>query len=1835
MNKIKQLALASATAAAFLVAGGAQADLLEYSFTSAQGEQRTLKPSATYANPTGNIKFALSAGVDRMVRVSIVNAAGNVLSSQTSKLLGANDRITVDGREYYGAFLSLAAPAEGAYTLRAEILSAGNKPVAVDDYEWIVDTTPPTMSAIYNNHSGYSQVTTGDLWRLGRGRSGSTQTHFRVRDISDSSPITSVYMQGWRKDGSLVLKGDAEHDTPTKIAQFVSPWPVSSNLDEMFSVQFFVVDAAGNRSSSNKQSFLWDSVVDAPTEPYAVYDPEATTSVVPGLQKYTPYQAGMTVKTNPVQLVYRVPRNNWRDYAEGGILLSNGEGGSRVAAVDSQYVYILYSGSFLASGSVNSNIACWVNFGMWCGGAVQYKLKLSPSAPATPVLLGVDYHYVGSGWESFRRPTSENKVMNSELPLSFDKIRVNVEPRPYVQIASHRGTCTIPAGQSNCIINTGDSIAKGTNGYLHQGAQVTDSSRSLRSNPMWAEISWNDLHYPLISYTYDNNSHIVRAQVDQPSEGSYFNRLRLADAWLEGGDGKRLNLKGGRVGRVGENHTYEWDLKSLPEGRYNLRVAAKENHGPETRLPLFEFFSDRTAPEMTIKNTGSASVSSLDQLLIEISDSYDPDPQITGIQLKGGPAADDVQLAWRKVTDRNYALEYPIVFPSMTSGETYTLTVTAQDAHGNTVTKTSSFMYEPRQISLADGMDGKLMIPAVTHDFKRIDGGHVIQTAPIELANGAVVSGTYDVLATLRSDAKVPLVVNGVRIEPGQTMSVMSQHDFSTSDGRVNLSLSPAVAGVEGSSGLLVMTTAPNSPILVLDVNTWIGKANISAEKWEVRQVIDALNITASPELGVACRITSDEKKAKASDIIRDPVCLLEWDEMPDEAVPVESKSGELILTSLGGQAVALGEQPVSYSLYLYSGDGQKVWVGSGRETINVVSALGSVSYEPARDVNTVHRVIEEIEMRMRQRLGPNCRPTLDAGQAQASAAARSTGALSTTCLFEWIEVPDGLQQDSYSDTPYLFGSLREKDDYKLHWRVSIYSKAGSRITLASESYEIAAIDPPLPEISMDTRYRFSDDLYMVPMDGGHIGDALIQGELTPLDIGVMRDSEVLTNETFTPGRVGAKNRVFRRLLTEPMNMWDETQFKIDGAYTLLPEVSQSKTFRAVAVPNSSIAPQIDAGVTQALDSEPLPVKVRMINRLDLNGEYNADTMGLWSVRLGREDGPGNIVPMTDYTEATNGEVEFQIDLSGIDRSVRLVAEARLHSPIEGYERIEKSQRLFLAVLRGGAIDADVTSRRLSGPAPLITVLQLGVNDWIDRSVTGDVTWQVSADDGATWEEYLQTDRNKFRWSTSFEHGSYLVRAHVKNMHSGAESMTETVEVVAYHKASGVIVGDQTIFAGTTATYEAQVADGSGEPMDDALVQWTLDKGETFIQDGATLEISSEEPVRHRMEAWVRDPTAPDDDPYAYTKLRATADFRKIKGPGVYLNGPRVIEVGETYEYTARLNPPYRGMNVEMSGEFVLPNGERVSGTSVTYTPTEEDLEVGHVRLGYEAWVEGYRDEGTLAGRDLRARVWKYVWPNWALNVQSNAKVAPVEVSARARMLSFRGRLESPEYEWEIEGPGIGNVVDRWADMRTLTIVEPGTYTFRVTVKDGRDHETVMEETLEVGEANPYEVNISYTTSNEHMRAPLDIRMRPQIGGGHPRDRAQEYVYSINGERIESVGYGAGTTLEAGTHELSLFVMTRMGEELIETITLEVAANEPPVCEIVTEDRSSTWRLNAVCEDTDGRMRGYEWTINGEPVTVRSNRLTIQKSAHDDVLPLVQLIGYDDAGGYSDPVLAD
>jgi hypothetical protein len=136
MTKLKSTIPALLCALVALAAGGARAELLVYAFTTPAGVERSLSPDATYLNPVGNVKFSLSAGLDRKVKISVLKPNGTVVSTVTSPTLGSTDRITVGGKSYYGAELHLPAPEEGEYRLKAETLSAQGSSVKTETFSF-------------------------------------------------------------------------------------------------------------------------------------------------------------------------------------------------------------------------------------------------------------------------------------------------------------------------------------------------------------------------------------------------------------------------------------------------------------------------------------------------------------------------------------------------------------------------------------------------------------------------------------------------------------------------------------------------------------------------------------------------------------------------------------------------------------------------------------------------------------------------------------------------------------------------------------------------------------------------------------------------------------------------------------------------------------------------------------------------------------------------------------------------------------------------------------------------------------------------------------------------------------------------------------------------------------------------------------------------------------------------------------------------------------------------------------------------------------------------------------------------------------------------------------------------------------------------------------------------------------------------------------------------------------------------------------------------------------------------------------------------------------------
>ncbi|WP_024595298.1 DUF4165 domain-containing protein, partial [Pseudoalteromonas sp. AC163] len=209
MNKIT-------TATLLLAAGGlipsVSAELLEINYTDSSNVTKAQKPTEAYIGTNNDIQFALSAGVERLVQLTIKNTANEVVKTLTSEKLGPADRITVNGNEYYGSLLKIDSIADGKYQATASILSANGSLISSESYDLIIDTTPPTLGAFTWSFPYGGGTAPDGLPKF----SHTSDQHFTLNDLKDNlSGIDKImYRTYWEsdgKEGQLYKSGDVTY----------------------------------------------------------------------------------------------------------------------------------------------------------------------------------------------------------------------------------------------------------------------------------------------------------------------------------------------------------------------------------------------------------------------------------------------------------------------------------------------------------------------------------------------------------------------------------------------------------------------------------------------------------------------------------------------------------------------------------------------------------------------------------------------------------------------------------------------------------------------------------------------------------------------------------------------------------------------------------------------------------------------------------------------------------------------------------------------------------------------------------------------------------------------------------------------------------------------------------------------------------------------------------------------------------------------------------------------------------------------------------------------------------------------------------------------------------------------------------------------------------------------------------------------------------------------------------------------------------------------------------------------------------------------------------------
>ena len=786
MRRLNKIALALTLLGMTSVAS---AQVYEMSFVDTLGAMKVRKPTATWYNPASQLVVTTISGLDRKVKLEIIKGT-NVVETQTSPLITLANRIVAsDASEFYGVKFNLTPPADGNYTLRTTVLDINGNPVSNNSYTFNVDTAAPTAAPIYAQNSGYSQVTTGAEWKLGLGNSG--YEYFFLNSVLDSSGIASGKYIVYRQDGTIYKSVDVPFTPATNSFTYAmeDSFP-STNLQEVFQIGFNVTDNAGNVFISPRQGVRYDNMLGTPSQPFGVYDPASSNVLGPGLTGFVPYVSGMTVKTNPIRLAYRIPVSDYGGYYEWGTRLLNGGGENIKVGEDANYVYITMTAPF---GLKDINTIRWTTFGQWGYGYFVYNLVQDASAPVTPSMSSVQYEFSDIGWSSWAR-----NIPNDLLPVTITGYRVTAQARTYDQTFTHRSaTCVIPAGDTTCTITANIPMNKGTAGGLLDQASLKNPGGTLWSNPGWADTYWNDYYYPQITPEYDDSTKILKLLVKVPG---YNGRITLSSLTLES-NGVKVTPTGGKIAQSGGDFTYQYDLATLPETTYDLAVVAKETFGPTTKLDLFHFVSDRTAPTLAMTYKGGAvptGVETIKDLRVQISDTVDPNPQIIRMTLVGGPINDALDLGYSKLED-GWQPEVPRMFPTLEPGEEYTLKVDAMDAQGNKRSLSKTFSLAQQNLAVANPVSVFAVSKSFSDRHDQPLGMVVFKGAMTD--GGTQSRGPQAGYITLRSDAAFGVMFNGQPVQPGETKDVVIPLDV---QGSAKLPVWPVTSGVTGKANFMI-----------------------------------------------------------------------------------------------------------------------------------------------------------------------------------------------------------------------------------------------------------------------------------------------------------------------------------------------------------------------------------------------------------------------------------------------------------------------------------------------------------------------------------------------------------------------------------------------------------------------------------------------------------------------------------------------------------------------------------------------------------------------------------------------------------------------------------------------------------------------------------------------------------------------------------------------------------------------------------------------------------------------------------------------------------------------
>ncbi|PEH40462.1 hypothetical protein CRM94_17260 [Burkholderia gladioli] len=1738
---------AAALAVGLGLASAAHADLLQYSFTAVDGTQKTLTPTAGYANASGSITFTLDAGVTNKVQVKLLSGGGQTISSAVSGQLGPSNTLTVNGNTYYGAQLQLATPSDGSYTIEADVLSSGGALISSATYPLVQASKGPSAGSIVGVGYGMCNSTlkgtvynSQTLCTISQNAvlSAFQSLLFGIQNVKDTGAgIASITLTTKSADtGAIFTTSAARLDASTGIAAigdgtnwiWLGPGNSSTSFTGNMIAEFDLVDKAGNKTSIS-EPFIWTNNIAGPADwaIAGVFNPNSSNNPVPGspFVGYDAYTPGMTTYSNPVKYIVRIPLNEWYETSPTGwFIAGSGAPASSMVAdyKDAQYAYKVVSISYNPTGDTGQTLY-WASISSGEGNGLNYDLKLSNTAPGTPTIVG--FTYVTDQGTLSVAPGSPHYLYHTTLNVS--QITIDVVPQNYDQvlkdnvqifsgsndeiISSSNITCSIPAGQSSCTL-AGPFARSGTAGinttYLDY-MSLWNTTGTLIGPVLTVPVFDIDEGVPTFtSASFDQKSLSISATGVKQTTGTAWSDLNVTAASI-----KATSTKTGATTELaaalqtsGLGFTITGSAGGLPDGNYDFQVSVTDTAGNIATQDVGTFLIDRTPPTIGFNLTNGGSVSSISNILMTLSDPFDPAPTVKSAALSGGPTGINIQLPVQSTSGANqYALLYPVLFPSLSAGQSYTLTVVAVNKYGITGSSTVSFLYAPPTITPVGFNNGVARLPAIAQVIA------TIKTPALTLANGQAVTGQYEVQATLRSDSTIPLSVGGIAVQPGTTVTVSPSYDLTKSGSVLTFPISPGTTGAVGKAYLLLTTLAPNAPVVEAEIDTWTPSQEISL-----------VPVGSSPSYTVdVAPITLQATQSQASS--SDCVGGIEY-ALPSNitarggtlpgggyscAIQVDdalSTAQSLSTTQQGvrGYLHAVGQNSIVYEtgvLYRDLATNQVAFYSAGQQTLNMTGtslqdAAPTIQFLPGNGTQAANSSLANpIALLGNNQYAGNLKATAP-NPGLTMVVTDPTGKKTTLAT----------QNNSVGDQVYTSdNTLWDKQDF-----------------------------------AFDTYYTLRPDVVW------HTDlNLTVEPPTVTINLGRQSSTLVSTADATISGQVGIQMGGKLTYLATTMGDW------------------RVQAYEKVVTRGSN-------GIITSTSLEPLgatPVSV------------NSD--GTFAVPVG---------------ELPAGSVD-------------IVIKATLFNNGSATDRTISAADLQLSVQDGSAIPATIkvaqaTSGVITPSAPFVPALNVLVDTKRQQNISV-IHWFVSTDAGATWNAAGDTTALGLRPQLTMS-GTYTYKAVVVNKYSQLTTETNSVSVEAFQRPSLTISGPTAGYVGTPVTFTG-VSNLSDTAFSWTVRNGYADTHpQTFT--GSTITVTPTTAGTLYITLAGQEATGSIANPVRTVQVSGMYAVASLKLPQPVITGSHTLETGKAATFNVVQNSPFMKSavtNQQIDGAWILPDGTTQSG----FDPLTFTVQPGQTQVQFQSWVTGLQSSSTTT-TTYTFTTWTYVFPQMVLTTSMPNNQAPAQgvfianYKNPADARSTGG--EKFTYTWSL--PLGTTVVSKNGSTMGLLFSQPGEQQVAVTIADTRGNSQTLMQTVNILPPAQLAATLALQGSDKWSRAPSNVQAHLTITSMPKGDQLQSIVYSLDGTAaLTSTNASALAVIPvstAGDHTISATITTKSGATTTASQSFSLITGDSPTCTITQSGSSTNVVLRESCTVDQGSIAGVKWSVNGQATNLSAAYIT-------------------------------